>query len=182
MWQCKDLKSKNRFQRVKRNSAAFGAAHSLSVCSSILLCKQHMMANSHISSLFLSSRHWFHLSTCGKKTSWTRFASCTPLVREFWGSLTDNPRHLKATQKHSITKINLHFVVILTTTFSPAVREAFFWFWDWKVWAGCAGWELNPAQLPALDPAGGVYTVIHGLIFHRTDLLPSALNYENSTM
>lgn len=50
-----------------------------------------------------------------------------PLAREeFWASLTDAPRHLKATGKHSITKINLHTVAISTTTFSPTARGALF--------------------------------------------------------
>lgn len=48
------------------------------------------------------------------------------LVREFWGSLTDTPRHHKATQRHSITKIDLHTAVILATTFSPTARGALF--------------------------------------------------------
>lgn len=42
-----------------------------------------------------------------------------------WGSLTDNSRHLKATQKHPITKINLHFVGILTSTFSQQQEGLF---------------------------------------------------------
>lgn len=49
-----------------------------------------------------------------------------PLVRELWASLTDTPRHLKATGKHSITKINLHIVAILITMFSPTARGTLF--------------------------------------------------------
>lgn len=51
------------------------------------------------------------------------------LVREFWGSLTDTPRHHKATQRHSITKTDLHTAVILATTFSPTARGALFGSW-----------------------------------------------------